>query len=213
MMRSLYTQTGLPLLVADEMKTLKWALRTARSIQINQPFVMKNLRITFVLLLILTCPAASRSASIFFSVDFNGDPPPHTPGVPDSGALLMDDWFYTSVFLDGTPPVSGRILEKWGDDFTPVFQFTNLVFAGYPPPAIGAAYDYEGVWQLSESQIENVLAGRWYAEINYADTTYLGQYTVVPEPSSLTLLLSGITGAILLHRPITLFLGLKRRAR
>jgi hypothetical protein len=134
------------------------------------------------------------SQDIFFYVDFGGNPPPHTPGVPDSGARLSDDMLYAAIFLDGTMPSSGSILENLGGGmFAQVFQFTNLVFAGYPPPATGPAFDYEGAWQLTDSQIQDLLAGKWYAQVTYSNgDIFRGQFVVVPEPSSAALLFSGM---------------------
>ena len=82
------------------------------------------------------------------------------------------------------------IEELDGGIFTTVFQFTNSVLAGYPGG--GIAVDYEDSWQLTDTQIQNLLAGQWYAKVTYSDASYLGQITVVPEPSSVTLLLGGL---------------------
>ncbi|MDB6015952.1 MAG: hypothetical protein JWR19_441 [Pedosphaera sp.] len=163
---------------------------------------MKHIFIILTLALVLPVPAFAQGI-IEFNVNFGSNPPPHTPGVPDSGARLTDDIFYAAIYLDGTPPSFGSILERLGDgSFATVFQFTNLVFAGYPPPATGAAYDYEGSWQLTNPQIQNLLAGLWYAEITYTDTAYRGQITPAPEPSTLTLLLGGLIVLGCLYRHI-----------
>ena len=87
-------------------------------------------------------------------------------------------------------PLSGSIEALDGGIFTPVIQFTNLVLAAYPGG--GIAVDYEGSWQLTDTQIQTLLAGQWYAKVTYNDASYLGQITAVPEPSSITLLFGGL---------------------
>jgi hypothetical protein len=156
--------------------------------------VKRSTLFNWFLIIGLVLPAPAFSQGIFFGVDFGSNPPPHTPGVPDSGGLLTNDMFYAAIFLDGTQPSSGSILEKLdGGSFVPIFQFTNLVFAGYPPPATGAAFDYEGSWKLTAPQIQNLLAGKWYAQITYdSGAVYTGRFTTVPEPSVVAVLLSGL---------------------
>lgn len=153
---------------------------------------MKKITLILFFGLLSQVPAFSQG-EINFSINFGGNPPPHTPGVPDSGARLTNDLLYSAIFLDTTQPSSGSILEKLGDgSFALVFQFTNLVFAAYPSPATGPAFDYEGSWQLTDPQIQNLLAGQWYAQVTYNSATYLGQITAVPEPSSAALLFGGL---------------------
>ncbi|HET7625750.1 MAG TPA: hypothetical protein VFM25_10855 [Verrucomicrobiae bacterium] len=127
-------------------------------------------------------PALSQS-EIQFNINFGANPPPHALGVPTSGAILTDNSFYAAIYLDGSEPSSGWILEQSGEsNFTPIFQFGNPVFAGYGPPLGGTAWSYENTWELTESQIGNLLQGRWYAQITFGAESYLGQITPVPEP-------------------------------
>jgi len=150
---------------------------------------MKHIIIILVLGLLSQAPAFSQG-KINFDINFGSNPPPHTLGDPDSGARLTNASFYAILYLDPTVPVSGSIEELDGGTFTPVFQFTNLVFATYPGG--GPAYDYEGSWQLTDTQIQNLLAGQWYAQVTYSDASYVGQITPVPEPSCVTLLFGGL---------------------
>ena len=138
---------------------------------------MKRLLIVFVLGLLLRVSAFAQ-AGLFFDINFGGNPPPHSSGVPDSGALLTTEFFYAAIYLDNTPPTSGSVVERLKDgSFVTVVQFTNLVFAAYPPPLGGSAFDYEQALQLTDAQLEKLLAGQWYARIVYGNTVYLGQIT------------------------------------
>ena len=151
---------------------------------------MKHITIILVLGLLSQAPAFSQGV-VNFDINFGGNPPPHTLGDPDSGAILTNGSFYAALYLSDTTPTSGSIVEQLaGGSFTTVFQFTSLVFATYPGG--GPAYDYEGSWQLTDTQIQNLLSGQWFAEVTYGGTSYMGQITAVPEPSSVTLLLGGL---------------------
>jgi hypothetical protein len=131
-----------------------------------------------LLLGLLLRVSAFAQADLFFDINFGSNPPPHTPGVPESGALLTSDFFYAAIYLDNTPPTSGSVVELSNDgSFVAVFQFTNLVFAAYPPPPGATAFDYEQAFQLTGTQIERLLAGQWYVRIAFDDTIYLGQIT------------------------------------
>jgi len=133
----------------------------------------------FVLVLgLLLRVSAFAQAGLFFDINFGSNPPPHTPGVPDSGALLTTEFFYAAIYLDNTLPTSGWVVEQSNNgSFVTVFQFTNLVFAAYPPPPGATAFDYDQVLQLSDAQIEKLLAGQWYVRVAYGATIYLGQIT------------------------------------
>jgi hypothetical protein len=156
---------------------------------------MKHITIILVLGLLSQAPVFSQGV-VNFDINYGGNPPPHTSGFPDvsdSGAILTNGLFYAALFLSATAPnpTSGLIVEKLASgSFTTVFQFTNLVYAAYPGGVL--ALDYEGSWQLTDTQIQNLLAGQWYAEVTYSDATYIGQITAVPEPSSIMLLLGGL---------------------
>jgi PEP-CTERM motif len=162
---------------------------------------MKNIIIILVIGLLSRVSALSQGI-VNFDINFGSNPPPHTSGDPISGAILTNDVFYAALYLDTITPVSGSIEELDDGIFTTVFQFTNLVYASYPGG--GPALDYEGSWQLTDTQIQNLLAGQWYANVTYHDTSYTGQITPVPEPSSLTLFLGGLVMiSACLYRRIT----------
>ncbi|HWD92503.1 MAG TPA: PEP-CTERM sorting domain-containing protein [Verrucomicrobiae bacterium] len=148
---------------------------------------MKNILIVLVIGLLSQISALSQG-TVNFNIDFGANPPPHTPGDPFSGATLTGDVFSSILYLDTTVPISGSIEELDGGTFTTVFQFSNLVFATYPGG--GPANDYEDSRQLTDNQIQNLLAGKWYANVTYSGASYTGQITPVPEPSSITLFLA-----------------------
>jgi len=152
---------------------------------------MKHL---IIILGLLSQLSAFSQGVVNFGITFGGNPPFQTPSIPGSGAILTGDIFYAILYMDATipnpGPISGSIEALDGGIFTPVIQFTNLVLAAYPGG--GIAVDYEGSWQLTDTQIQNLLAGQWYAKVTYSDASYIGQITAVPEPSSVALLLAGL---------------------
>jgi hypothetical protein len=150
---------------------------------------MKNIIVVLAIGLLSGVSALSQG-SVTFDMNFGANPPPHTPGNPASGAILTSDLFYAIVYLDTTAPISASIGEMDDGTFTPVFQFTDLVYASYSGG--GPGFDYENSWQLTDAQAQDLLAGQWYAEVTYSDATYIGQITPVPEPSSAPLLLAGL---------------------
>jgi len=150
---------------------------------------MKHIVIVLFIGLLARASALSQG-TVIFDINFGATPPPHSVGVPFSGAMLSNDLFYAILYLDTTEPVSGSIQSLNGGTLTTVFKFTNLVFAGYPGG--GIALDYEGSWQLTDTQIQNLLAGQWYANVTYSDASYTGQIVAVPEPSSAALGLGGL---------------------
>ena len=145
-----------------------------------------------IIALALLAPVAAFSqGTVYFDINFGANPPPHTPGDPDSGATLTGGLFYSILYLSDAAPTSGSIVEELpGGTFATVFQFTDSVYASYPGG--GPAVDYEQSWQLTDPQIQALLAGQWYAQVTYSDATYLGQITAVPEPSTDSLLLGGM---------------------
>ena len=89
---------------------------------------MKHITIVLVLGLLSQVSAFAQGV-MNFDINFGSNPPPHTLGNPNSGAILTDASFYAILYLDTTTPISGSIKELDGGTFTTVFQFTNLVFA------------------------------------------------------------------------------------
>jgi hypothetical protein len=147
---------------------------------------MKHMVLILAVGLVAQTPAFSQGA-LDFGINYGGNPPPHTPGVPDSGAILTNGVFSAALYLNDATPTAGSIVDQSADgSFTTVFPFTSLVYATYPGG--GPALDYEGSWPLTASQTQELLAGQWYAEITYGDATYFGQIAAVPEPSGLPLL-------------------------
>lgn len=151
---------------------------------------MKRILLTLILGLATYVPVVAQEA-IRFTFDFGLSPPPHSPGVPESAALLTGDLLSAAIYLNSTVPLSGRIVEREdGGALHTIFDFSGPVFASYPPGA--TAYSYEQSWSLSPPQIQSLREGEWYAQVSYADSTFLGQITPVPEPASLALLAAGL---------------------
>lgn len=120
--------------------------------------------------------SAFAQTSLFFDINYGGDPPPHTPGLTNGGALLTTESCFVAVYLDNTLPTSGSVVEQAKDgSWVTVFALPNLVFAAYPPPINATAYSYEQMMHLSAAQIEELLAGKWFVRIAYGDVVYLGQ--------------------------------------
>lgn len=148
---------------------------------------MKKIIIILVIGLFSRLPALSQGV-VNFDINFGTNPPPNTSGGLVSAARLSTDGtFWTVLYLGSASPDSGFIGQMDGGTFTSEFQFTNQ----FIETQIGE-YGYIGSWQLTGTQVQDVLAGQWYAEVIYSDASYIGQITPVPEPSSITLSLVGL---------------------
>lgn len=158
---------------------------------------MKNI-IAILVIGLLSCLTSLSQGVVYFDMNFGSNPPPHVPGDPTSGASLTGDTFDAILYLDTSTPISGSIEELEDGTFSTVFQFTDLVYASYPGG--GPAFDYEGSWQLTNSQIQSLMGGQWYADVIYSDGSYVGQISAVPEPSSAALLLAGLVAVSLWYR-------------
>ncbi len=150
-----------------------------------------------IIFMLFTQPILHGQGVIEFLIDFHGNPPPHTPGVPNSSALCTNAWttyasFFADIFLADTAPSSGRIVDR-GDDgsLTPVFQFTRLVYRTYPQSGGARAYSYEQGWYVTGAQVDRLSASRWFVEIGFPGQTYLGQIVPVAEPSTVSCGLCG----------------------
>jgi len=151
---------------------------------------MKRTFFILILTLISRAPAFSQG-TMEFNINFGGNPPPHAATVPNSGALLTGSEFAAAIYLDNTAPTAGRIVQMGsGGSLSTVFDFPSPVYASYGAPYSGTAFSYDHAWQLTDPQIQSLLAGQWYADITYGTTDYIGQITVAPEPSSSALALS-----------------------
>jgi hypothetical protein len=152
---------------------------------------MKRVTLPLILALIGTLRAWSQEPSIHFNLIFATNAPPHAAFLPPGGGVLEMNSFSGIVYLDNTPPVSGRILELQNDNSFQTISSMDIVFAGYPG---GTAYDLEKAFlPLNDLQVQNLLAGKWYAEVVLGGNTYLGQFVMVPEASSAVLLASGVS--------------------
>jgi hypothetical protein len=109
--------------------------------------------------------------------------------------------FVVSINLGTSQATDGWILQKEDDgSFTPVMELTNEIynvvpiFPGSPAGTVsgddgdtvgtfpgngvsnGTNY-YSQFWQLTDDQIQNLLAGKWYVEVDYGDDKYIGNIT------------------------------------
>lgn len=151
-----------------------------------------------ILALGLVSSFSALAQGVVFNIDFGANPPPHTPGDPFSGATLTGNDFYAILYLDDTEPLSASIQELDGGSLTTVLQFSTLVYASYSGG--GPAFDYENSWDLTDAQTQSLLAGQWYAQVNYDGASYSGQIVAVPEPSSITLLAGCLMMVLALSR-------------
>ena len=162
---------------------------------------MKRILLLLVIGLIST-PSARSQTPLYFDVLFGSDAPAHAAFLPPGGGALIGDEFSAIIYLDHTQPLSGRLLQL-GDNglFEPVSGL-DLVFAGYPSTlgGGGSAFDLEKTVTLDATQIQNLLAGKWYAEVVFDQHTYLGQFVPMPEPATAALLLCAAAVPLLARR-------------
>jgi PEP-CTERM motif len=111
-----------------------------------------------------------------------------------------------SINLGANQATDGWILQMNDGSLSPVMELTNEIYnvsllpspgstAGSPAGIEGtfpgdnppASNYYSQSWQLTDHQVQNLLAGNWYVEVNYGSDEYLGNLTPVPEPETLAL--------------------------
>ena len=110
--------------------------------------------------------------------------------------------FAVVINLGTNQATDGWILQMENDGFLPVMELTNEIYNSIAIPIIpgstvgtpsgivgtfpGSGGDlispnyYSQSWQLTPDQIQNLLAGKWYAEVDYGDDKYIGNLTPVP---------------------------------
>lgn len=127
-----------------------------------------------------------------FIVNFSGQ----SNGVPSGyGYLSPSSSFYAAIYV-GTgfsPPTAGTnawILQE--GLISPVIQFSTIT-QHWPSPSDPPPWQYYiyGTFDLTDAQVQAFLAGRWYAQVTISDTTYTGQFVVVPEPCGFGLIILG----------------------
>jgi hypothetical protein len=154
---------------------------------------MKRILPLLILVLIGTLRAWSQE-QVLFNLIFVSNAPPHAAFLPPGGGVLENNSFSAIVYLDNTAPTSGQLLELQNDNSFQAISPMNIVFAAYPPSmgGGGTAYDLEVTFlPVNSLQIQNLLAGKWYAEVVLDQNTYLGQFVMIPEASSAALLICG----------------------
>jgi hypothetical protein len=110
--------------------------------------------------------------------------------------------FAVVINLGTNQATDGWILQMENDGFLPVMELTNEIYNSVATPIIpgstvgtisGIVGTFPGAggglispnyysqsWQLTPDQIQNLLAGKWYAEVDYGDDKYIGNLTPVP---------------------------------
>lgn len=121
----------------------------------------------------------------------------------------VSNLFIVSFSVGTNAASDGWILQMNDGSLSPVLELTNELVYVFPTPGSPVPFDSMGTfpggggseggenfysqnWQLADDQVQNLLAGNWYAEIDYGGNTYLGNLMPVPEPETLALLGLGI---------------------
>jgi hypothetical protein len=143
-----------------------------------------------------------------FNIDFS--PLPDSPGTnqPSGGASYIQsglnfdtfstgsNFFDISISLGTNQATDGWILQMEEDgSFSPVMELTNEfvnAFDGISSGGIGtfpgnnptgSNYYYQG-FQITDDQVQNLMAGNWYVEVDYGDDKYIGNLTTISAPQA-----------------------------
>jgi hypothetical protein len=143
-----------------------------------------------------------------FNINFS--PLPDSPGTnqPYGGASYFQsglnfntfftgsNFFVISISLGTNQATDGWVLQMEQDgSFSPVTELTNEfvnaldgissgsigAFPGNNPT--GSNYYYQG-FQITDDQVQSLMAGNWYAEVDYGDDKYIGNLTTTSAPQA-----------------------------
>jgi len=88
---------------------------------------------------------------------------------PIPGAPRFTNWLEFGISMS-SPPLESWILEKQPDgSFNPVVQVTNLI------EDAGTFYLRPAPLTLTTNQVHSLIAGNWYAAVDFGPSNYLGQ--------------------------------------
>jgi hypothetical protein len=134
-------------------------------------------RIVIFILLIMASQSLLRAqGAIRFSITFDGV----SSGYPFGTAHLSGNSLDSVLYL-GTTPTSPRDCQVLDNTLTPILLFKTPL--GSLDPSTGEiTYMVAGWWSLTDSQVQDVMAGQWYAKAQIGGNTYLGQITPVLVP-------------------------------
>lgn len=170
---------------------------------------MKRLVLLFLLLGSLGKVLAQQDYDSQFGISFSpvSDPPGTNQPFGFAG-YIQNGWDYvnflpaTNVFivsinLGENPATDGWILQKEDDgSFTPIMELTNEFYdvSSFPSSSdsvgtfpdtnsVGENYYSQG-FQLTIDQVQNLIAGKWYAEVDYDGDQYLGNLVLITNSMS-----------------------------
>jgi hypothetical protein len=143
---------------------------------------MKRLTISLLIAWLIQTSLLAQGV-VQFTMDFPGVPPPPAILIPYGAAQLSGGTFSVGILLGPSEATYAWILQQ-GDSgsLTPIFQIggENLSIS----PITGApSYSLDQSWVLTDAQTQSLLAGQWFAEVDFGADTHLGQITAIPEPS------------------------------
>jgi hypothetical protein len=140
-----------------------------------------------------------------FTITCSGSLPPSATSPPFGSADLTNDILSISMNIGSTSAIQGWVLTMASNgSLTPIFDFSNQVDVlhggvGFLPVGVvlqlPSYYVASQSWQVTDTQAASIWAGLWYVQFTFTTGTDSGALipnAPVPEPSSISLFLTGI---------------------